>query len=322
MIIERWKQCDAYITGESHKEHNTPCQDRTYYKVENGVSAIALADGAGSKKFSHFGAEIVTKKICELLTQNFHKYLLLCEKNGLKEQTYLKNQLSLKKQILDTLQNELNNYSIQENVDYSDLSSTLLFYAYKDGFFIQGHIGDGAIGALKGSSESHVVEVISYPENGAQANITYFVTNPDAIDHLRITGGKVNQLYGIILMSDGPSELLYNLSTGFNENTPKIFHNFNQTKPEEYKRILEEFLSKTVSKFSDDDLSINIMYRESLNTNSQVNTNYIDYFLSNIESDEQIVFLSSYGVMLNPNKPYNNKKFNSTSEVKEYLEWE
>ena len=61
----------AYITGKSHIENNTPCQDRTFSQSRNDTTVITLADGAGSCISSDIGAEIVTKLVADVICDNF-----------------------------------------------------------------------------------------------------------------------------------------------------------------------------------------------------------------------------------------------------------
>ena len=79
MIIEKWKNVQAYEIGKLHISRNMVCQDRTHFKEINGVKIVSLADGAGSKSKSEIGAEIVCEKICELLSAKFIDYLLCFE---------------------------------------------------------------------------------------------------------------------------------------------------------------------------------------------------------------------------------------------------
>ncbi len=62
------------IQGRSHISNNIECQDKTFSKVTNTFSAISLADGAGSAKYSHIGAECVTKEIINLIEKQFDSY--------------------------------------------------------------------------------------------------------------------------------------------------------------------------------------------------------------------------------------------------------
>ena len=43
-----WKTLQCAVQGRSHIKTEIPCQDKTFTSIENGVSVIALADGAGS----------------------------------------------------------------------------------------------------------------------------------------------------------------------------------------------------------------------------------------------------------------------------------
>lgn len=320
MILEKWKQCDIYVQGGSHKETGDPCQDRTYSLVKNGVISIALADGAGSKSLSHIGAEVVTCAICELLCEKFDELIVECEvPNGANKETYQNPQLV--KTVLSYLMKRLDVTAIQENVPITDLSSTLLFFAMKDDFCIYGHIGDGAIGILD-SSEKGYVEVASKPENGDQPNVTFFIPDNNAESHLRIRGERRANIYGVILMSDGTADLLYQKSVGqFNENTINLFKNYKHVSRERYKAALAEFLTKTVAGFSDDDLSVNLLFRESISTSEEVSDRYKNLFVSDIKSKEQIVELSADGRMLKDYAPYKNQDFSSIEQVREYLEW-
>ena len=71
-----WNTIQCAVQGKSHIKTGVPCQDKTYSLFLNGVKVIALADGAGSAKLSHYGAESSTKFICQELAENFDSYFL------------------------------------------------------------------------------------------------------------------------------------------------------------------------------------------------------------------------------------------------------
>lgn len=315
MIIEKWKQSQTYVTGKDHVNLNKPCQDRTYYAKEDGVQVIALADGAGSRENSEIGAEVVTKKICELLVNNFFNFYIGCEKRGKEEKDYLSDIKKLKKHILNTLLNELKRHA--NSVD--ELSSTLLFCALYKNKYIIGHIGDGVIGGLFEEDNGLTIRTLSEPKNGGAPNITFFVTDTDAIDNLRITSGEFTNLRGIILMSDGPAEVMYNKNFGLDENVIKIFDNFNKKISNDYNQILNKFLSEKISSYSSDDLSLNVLYLESLNT--LVQDEYVVNLLRDITSIDQIIYKSKYCVELDPSLKSKYKNFSSIDDVRRYLKW-
>ncbi|MDR1094376.1 MAG: protein phosphatase 2C domain-containing protein [Clostridiales bacterium] len=331
MTIEKWKQCDAYVQGVSHVATGDPCQDRTATLTENGVMAIALADGAGSKKYSQFGAETACKTVCKLLCDRFDELILLCEESG-DAGVDKRRKKKFVKTVLDEVRKALGaalrtDERIDKSATAADLSSTLLFFAMKGDLFIQGHIGDGVIGIWEGADPC-VAEEASEPENGAQPNITFFVPDSDAAEHLRVSGSRISKgrwrnIYGVLLMSDGAADLLYEKSTKlFNANTRLLFENFRATSRDVYKTALEAFLNNTVKKFSDDDLSINLLFRESFSDEDMPRAPaYVDELLSGVYSKEQIVDLSADGKLIKHFAQYKKRDFANAAEVRKYLGW-
>ncbi len=190
------KIIQSYQQGARHKAKNQPCEDRTCSLSKNGVTVIALADGAGSKKYTHSadGAECVTNTISKFFCNNFDKFY---EKEDTDE---------LCSVVMTICQRALKNKSNEIDVDdIIKMSSTLLVIAVKDDKMIACHIGDGVIGKLttKGT------EVISAPDNGEFASTTYFITNPMADKHLHIIKDKTYDVISYFLMSDGTQEYVY-----------------------------------------------------------------------------------------------------------------
>ena len=69
--------CNKYFAqGKSHKKNNTPCQDYCdyYIEAENELSIIALSDGAGSCKYSHYGSKLLVDRII-LFFKNHYRVL-------------------------------------------------------------------------------------------------------------------------------------------------------------------------------------------------------------------------------------------------------
>lgn len=189
-----WNSIQCAVQGRGHIKDEIPCQDKTYYLFENDISVIALADGAGSASMSHFGAEFVTHKICELLTQQFDIYFN--EDDG----------ATVKRVIVGILMEGLENLAKELNCEIKDLASTLLVVSVYDGKYIILHIGDGVIGYVKNDE----LKIASHPENGEFVNTTVFVTSKDVFPTMKIMKGKLNGITGFVLMSDGTEASLYN----------------------------------------------------------------------------------------------------------------
>lgn len=186
----------AYIQGAKHKSENRPCEDRTYALSKNDVNVIALADGAGSAKYSHSanGAECVTKTICEFFCNNFDKFY---EKSDVEE---------LKNVIVAVCQHSLSELATElELDDISRLSSTLLCVAVKNEKAIICHIGDGVIGKLTSTG----IQTVSTPDNGEFVGTTYFITSANAQSHMTIIKEKSDDVISYFMMSDGTQEYIY-----------------------------------------------------------------------------------------------------------------
>lgn len=182
-----WNTIQCAVQGRGHVNTGTPCQDKTYIKSENNVQIIALADGAGSARLSHLGAEFVTKQMCDILSNDFELYFQ--EEDG----------VAIKRKIINDLKNGLKVVAIHNSCEVKDLASTLLVVAIKEGKYIIIHVGDGVIGYLK----NNLLKVASYPENGEFANTTVFVTSDDALTTMKILKGTLGDIEGFALMSDG-----------------------------------------------------------------------------------------------------------------------
>ena len=264
MILQKWKQCGIAVQGKDHIGAGVPCQDNVAAAHANGVHAIALSDGGGSRRFSQIGSEYSTRAVCELLVEKFDDFYTRMDKIEKGHPKAEKMLLTLRLEILDTVLDALRTQVTPERA-LPDFGCTLQFAAVKDGRYVAGHVGDGVIAALYQKGLERKVEVLSHPENGDGPNITFFITDHDAKDHLRLTHGECRQLEGVLMMSDGPEEVLYGAG-GMHRNTLKLFDNFAGVGRAEYTAALEKFLHSSISKHSFDDLSLNVLYLESVDT--------------------------------------------------------
>ena len=74
MIIQKWKQCGTRAQGKDHINAGVVCQDNVAALEKNGVHAIALSDGGGSRKYSEVGSACSTVAACRLLAEKFDEY--------------------------------------------------------------------------------------------------------------------------------------------------------------------------------------------------------------------------------------------------------
>ena len=86
------------------------------------------------------------------------------------------------------------------------------------------------------------------------------------------------------------------------QNTQKLFDNCAGLPTEQYRANLERFLSRTVARHSYDDLSLNLLYLESVERES-ISDEYAAELLSGITGSGQIKRVSAYAYYLDPTAP-------------------
>lgn len=197
-----WKRVCAAVQGRSHASERTPCQDSVATTYRRNVYAIALSDGAGSARLSHYGSQACTHVLCATLSRHFDDmWRMDADDAGAKLVWTLRERFASKAKELD--------------VEPTDLAATALAVAVKRNRFIAAHLGDGAIGVeLTGTDGIRELKTLSAPDNGEHSNETYFVTSDSAVEHIKIITGTVRGqqntvVSGFILMSDGPEAALY-----------------------------------------------------------------------------------------------------------------
>lgn len=189
-----WSFSSCQVQGRGHIKNQIPCQDKTKTIFENGTYVIALADGAGSAKLSHYGASCVVESISDLFIHHFED--IFANEDG----------RQVKLAIIEKVLTDINSKAEELNCTPKDLAATMLVVAENNDRFIIAHIGDGVIGYLDGN----VLKTASVPSNGEHANETYFVTSKDAINTMKIFKGSIKSIAGFVLMSDGTEQSLYN----------------------------------------------------------------------------------------------------------------
>ena len=188
-----WRSVCCAMQGSGHKKSGVPCQDKTFRLNKNNVHVIALSDGAGSARLSHFGAERVVQTAAELAADRFAQYQE-CE-----------DAEAVRQEMLSVLRYELAEEAKKHSCEMHDLACTLLLAAVSGERFLLVHIGDGVIGYLDGDT----LKVASVPDNGEFANETTFVTSDKAAETMRLFKGELRDKAAFVLMSDGTEHSLY-----------------------------------------------------------------------------------------------------------------
>ncbi len=210
----RWKVAGASVRGPSHEQSGLPCQDAHRYKVINDRLTAVVSDGAGSCRFSEFGARHLSSHLVDSLAGMPAECELLDHMGGISDKWKSKVeecirdvQSSIVAQYVQANPVATDTDSVQELPTLDDFSATLVGVVAgpEGGFFF--HIGDGCAVAVHGlTSDSPDWDncTVSEAQNGEDVNQTYFFTARNAVDaDLRFTAFAPTQM--VILMTDGAS---------------------------------------------------------------------------------------------------------------------
>lgn len=199
-----WRHVHASAQGTSHASTGAPCQDaasaRLVSSVDGDVLVLACSDGAGSASHSHLGA----RWACDTVLGEVSDFLaaggsVATVTRAHAEDWYLQAHRCLAER------------AAEEGLAPRQLACTLLVavVAPTASAFMQ--IGDGAIviapspDAGVPSASAEYVPVF-WPQSGEYANMTYFLTEPEALTHLVLDTerGRVDE---VALFSDGIQSL-------------------------------------------------------------------------------------------------------------------
>jgi serine/threonine protein phosphatase PrpC len=241
-LKSKWEMSKTFARGKKKKL----CQDRVFGLKKNNVSIIALADGAGSCKYSHIGARLITRKICDLLTAEFDIIYDLSNEEA-------------KQNIISDIIFHLKKLSKQLGIDsIKELSSTLLFVAVKQNKMISGHIGDGVSGVLKNNE----LLTLTKPENGEFSNITFFTTSDHLTNHFRLHKRDISHenIKGFVLMSDGTAFAMYDkINDVFSEALFNMFMWLDYHSGKDINKVLARIFKYKITRKTEDDCSLIMM---------------------------------------------------------------
>lgn len=243
-----WRIVYASATGTSHIATNLPCQD--VYCVETIQSkdsqdylVCLVSDGAGSAQFGGEGAQLT----CSVALSSIKRTL---------SETRLDSLIEVERWVKE-IQHVIRETADTNGLGMREYACTFLgaIIGYDDSLFFQ--IGDGAIVASSG----YVQGLVFCPDTGMYANMTYFITEEDALSHLQVTGthAKIDE---IALFSDG----IQNLALSLEQYTPHIpffepmLHKIRTSSTEDclmFNQLLEQFLnSASVNERTNDDKTL------------------------------------------------------------------
>ena len=150
------------LTGKSHIDMGTPCQDANYCHFTNAkhpTLVAVIADGIGSCALSHYGASIAVKTSVEYLTQELNNIDI--SKTADKDMgKYIRNAMRKAREEVEKEADEMNQlvWSYQSTLTIAIYDGSLLYY---------GHIGDDGIVVL---TQDGTLEMITQRIKGEEAS--------------------------------------------------------------------------------------------------------------------------------------------------------
>ena len=182
-----WDVTTVRRAGTYHETRGEACQDFTAFAHNGAVTAIALADGAGSCSRAEDGARIAAEITAQLLARDA-------------EQLESLEDTDIRHYVLMTVRMALDEYCWDEDVYLKDVGSTLLAAAATQNTLLVIHLGDGWIAQ---TDDEQNRTFLSLPENGRRRNQTYLTSMIPVLEHVRVQRIPIEHMDAVTLFSDG-----------------------------------------------------------------------------------------------------------------------
>lgn len=242
--------------GRSHAQEGKPRDDhfKLYHCDNSDWYIIAVADGAGSAKFSRKGSEIA----CETVVEYCKDQLQNCPEFEEKIRAYqnAEDEEEARKQMANIIYSIIGNAAFKahknikdaaatnDGAQAKDFATTLMFAICKKfdfGWFVASYwVGDGAMCLFNQDKKTY--KLLGVPDEGEFSGQTRFLTMPEifkdaksVMDRLRFS--IEDDFTALMLMTDGISDPMFETENNLNS----------------YDKW-EEFWAKLKMGFSDDDI--------------------------------------------------------------------
>lgn len=196
-----WRVTGAAVRGTSHARHDLPCQDAFSYRaLEGGGLVIAVADGAGSARYSQYGASSAVDTVLDALQTGMEEFFPTGEEDW----------QALLWQAFGAARRAVMQQAHARWRRSREYATTLTVAAAYGGWLATGMVGDGVVVVEEAGGRLFAA---TQAQKGEFANETHFLTERDAHNHLRVQACRcaVNSL---AVMSDGLLRLALKLPGG------------------------------------------------------------------------------------------------------------
>ncbi|MCC5610134.1 protein phosphatase 2C domain-containing protein [Nostoc sp. CHAB 5834] len=246
-----WKAVCHYSTGVSHQKQDLSCQDYGEYRLFGEVVIGAVADGAGSTKYSHLGSQIAVKEILGYL-EKFEQEFSCCSLQSITE--------SARKIFAEGTQqiiSVLSNAAISNNCSINEFACTMIAFVATSEWIAAMQIGDGFLVVRLDDELSY--QLIFHPDKGEFVNETSFITSKNVLAAMQVKAIAGTQKF-ICASTDGLENVCINLRNWlpFKPFFQPLETYLEQThNPEQDKQYLIQFLeSERLKSRTDDDKTL------------------------------------------------------------------
>src|SRR5574344_782825 len=222
--------------GRSHAQEGKARDDhfKLYHCNGSDWYIIAVADGAGSAKYSRKGSEIACNTVVDfckekLLHSDEFEEQIVAYKNAEDEET-------ARKQMSNTIYSIIGNAAFKahkaindaskdnEGTKPKDFATTLMFAICKKfefGWFVASYwVGDGAMAIY--NEEKNTVRLLGVPDEGEYSGQTRFLTMPEIFKDAsavfeRLRFSIEDDFTALILMTDGVSDPMFETENNLND---------------------------------------------------------------------------------------------------------
>lgn len=177
--------------GGMHRAMDICCQDKGGFINKNGVSVLAMADGAGSKFYADKGAEIAVDRGMRFISDEFD--MLYNEDNHSR----------ICKYIIEDILYGLMVEAEKINCDYHEFGATIALAAVKDDRYILFSLGDSTVYRIEEGKKIITLR----PYNYGSKDVTVLTTTGNAYKVGKIRKDKLKNIDSFIIMTDGMTEL-------------------------------------------------------------------------------------------------------------------
>jgi hypothetical protein len=199
MIDGGWKYAAASVIGTSHQTRDdSVCQDCNacaYIEAQSTLVSI-VSDGAGSAAHSEVGSKLTCEYVLRRVKETDSETLLT---------------RPFAEDVLAGLRGELLELAEQGSLKIREFACTMLVAIVQNERAAFWQIGDGAM-CFRVSGEDHY-NYAFWPEKGDFANVTFFVTDDHAADHLEFDAPEC-QIIELAVFSDGLERLALDFVNG------------------------------------------------------------------------------------------------------------